>query len=200
MDAKKLLDGIITDVEAVKESNAKAVDIENLLAYLHGIDVNSFKDRPDFELEVMKQTNQTSIEEYKIKNAFQLEAFKSVITIGANACRAFMIMNGGAAIALLAFLGNIWNKSSTPNASKAIAISLAIFCAGVLASGLCAGLTYFSQSAYGNSQLTEHKKWFRTGQVFNILACVAGLLSLAAFGYGSFSAFEAMNAQLLNLK
>ncbi|MDK4215887.1 hypothetical protein [Pantoea agglomerans] len=200
MDAKKLLDAIIKDVEEVKESSVTAIETENLLAYLRDIDVDSFDDRPEFDLEEMKHTNQALLEEYKIKNAFQIETFKSVITVGANACRAFMIMNGGAAIALLAFLGNIWEKDSAPAASKAIALSLAIFCAGVLASGLCAGLTYFAQSAYGNSELAKNKKWALSGQILNVLACISGLLSLVAFGFGSFSAFEAMDAQLLKLK
>ena len=136
MEANKLLEGIIVDVEATKSAEANSINTDDLLNYLRSIDTDSFEPRPEIELEGIKHTNQVNLELLKIQNAFQIEVFKSVITVGANACRAFMIMNGGAAIALLAFLGNIWNKSSTPDASKAIAISLAIFCVGVLASGL----------------------------------------------------------------
>lgn len=197
MDAKNLLDGIIADVISAKESEARTVDIDNLLNYLKGIDIEKFKDRPSFELENFKHSKQYEIEVFKIENAAQLEAFKSVITVGANACRAFMIMNGGAAIALLAFLGNIWNKNSTPDAAKGIAISLGVFCFGVIASGFCAGFTYLAQSFYGNSLLGVNKRWLNAGHFVNALACLSGLLSLFAFGYGAYSAFSAMSAQLI---
>nr|WP_310616674.1 hypothetical protein [Pantoea cypripedii] len=197
MDARKLLEGIITDIEAVKQSNATAIEIENLLTYLRGINTDSFNEKPDFELEGMKHNNQSAIEMFKVNNAIQLEAFKSTIAVGANACRAFMVMNGGAAIALLAFLGNIWNKSSNPDASKAIALSLVVFCLGVLASGVCAGMTYFAQFSFGSSQLGQIKPWLWAGRITNALAILSGIASLIAFGYGANSAFIAMGAQLI---
>lgn len=197
MEAKKLLEGIIADVESAKSSNSKLIEIDNLLNYLNGINVDSFGERPDFELEALKHTNQFSLEEYKINSAAQLETFKSVIAVGANACKALMVINGGAAIALLAFLGNIWNKTSTPDAGKAIAISLAIFCFGVLASGLCATLTYLAQFSYGNAELGINKKWTLTGNVLNFFACFFGFASLVAFGIGSYTAFTAMDSQMM---
>ncbi|MDF7650770.1 hypothetical protein PUG42_19750 [Erwiniaceae bacterium L1_54_3] len=197
MEAKKLLEGIIADVESAKSSNTKLIEIDNLLNYLRGIDVDSFSDRPDFELEALKHNNQFSLEMFKINSAAQLETFKSVITVGANACKALMVINGGAAISLLAFLGNIWNKTSAPEAGEAIALSLAIFCFGVLASGLCATLTYLAQYSFGNAELGMNKTWARIGNVINILACVFGFSSLVAFGYGAYTAFTGMNAQLM---
>ncbi|WP_146109220.1 hypothetical protein [Pantoea ananatis] len=197
MEAKKLLEGIIADVVAAKSSNTKLIDIDNLLNYLNGIDVDSFSERPDFELESLKHSNQLSLEIFKINSAAQLETFKSVIAVGANACRALMVINGGAAISLLAFLGNIWNKTSTPKAGEAIALSLAIFCFGILASGICATLTYLTQFSFGNAELGNNKKWQRIGNILNVLACFFGFSSLVAFGAGAYTAFTAMNAQLM---
>ncbi|QHP55028.1 hypothetical protein EH203_14975 [Pectobacterium carotovorum subsp. carotovorum] len=197
MDSEKLIQNIINDVENVKSGGSEAIQIDSLLNYLEKIDTTNIKKNQEFILEGFKHQNSTELEFLKIRNAFQIESFKSVISIGANACRTFLIMNGGAAIALLAFLGNIWNKDSSANAAQAIAMSLVQFCVGVIFAGLCAGFTYFSQSCFTSSELGEQKKFLFTGYIFNTLACLFGIGSLIVFGLGTHSAYTSMIAQLV---
>jgi hypothetical protein len=77
------------------------------------------------------------------------EMFKSVISAGQVALRSVILINGGAAVALLAFIGSIWDKSTIDNLTiKKLLISMAGFVLGVLLGGVAASLTYLVQLLY----------------------------------------------------
>lgn len=194
MDNRDIIQQIIDDVTAARTSGTEAINADNLLKYLEGMRESQIY-KHDVQMELLKTNNQASIEIMKLNHAAELEAFRSVITVGANASRAFMVINGGAAIALLAFLGNIWNKSSTPEATSAIACSLLIFCLGVLASGVCSGFTYLAQFSTASSGLNSKKGWFYSAVCFNVIAVIAGATSLGLFGYGAYATYTSMGSQ-----
>jgi hypothetical protein len=106
-----------------------------------------------------------------------------------------MIINGGAAIALLAFLGNVWNKDSSPDVLSSILGSLLIFCIGVLCSGVCSGFTYLAQYCYATSELGSDSKWKMGGDVNNIIAILSGVSSLILFGVGAYVTYASMGNQ-----
>ena len=135
MTSSELLELIKKDVSDVKQQGSETIPVDNLLHYLSEIDVTEQPEANALTLEGIKHQNSTQLEIMKIENSFQIESFKAAISIGANACRTFLIMNGGAAIALLAFLGNIWNKNSSAEAASAIASALYLFCGGVVLAG-----------------------------------------------------------------
>ncbi|EIV9530877.1 hypothetical protein MBN47_005262 [Klebsiella aerogenes] len=197
MNSHELLEQIKHDVSAAKNDAMDSIPIDNLLNYLSEIDVSEDVERNEVALEGIKHSNSTQLEVLKIENIFQIESFKAAINIGANACKTFLIMNGGAAIALLAFLGNIWNKSSTPDAAYAVAGALFLFCIGVVLSGVCAGLSYFSQAFFVSSELGKHKYRLRCGHAMNALACICGAGSIIVFAYGAYTAYISMIAQLV---
>ncbi len=197
MNSSELLNQIKKDVNQAKSDGVEVIPVDNLLNYLSGFDVNVHPQLNEINLEGYKHQNSTQLEIMKIENNFQIESFKAAINIGANACRTFLIMNGGAAIALLAFLGNIWNKSSSIEAASAVAAALFLFCGGVVLAGLCSGLSYISQSLFAASVLGTHKGYLWGGHIINTLACLAGAGSVAIFAYGSYSAYQSMIAQLV---
>ncbi|MEN0629458.1 hypothetical protein AAIG33_18770 [Phytobacter ursingii] len=197
MNSADLLDLIKKDVVAAKESGVEAIPIENMLNYLSNINVENEDENHAIVIEGVKHQNSTQLELLKIENNFQIESFKAAINIGANACKTFLIMNGGAAIALLAFLGNIWNKSSSTESATAIAAALVLFCGGVLLAGLCAGLSYFAQCFFASSYLGSRKFHLWAGYIINGLACLSGTGSMVVFAYGSYSAYQSMIAQLV---
>ncbi len=197
MNSYELLEQIKHDVSAVKNDGMDSIPVDNLLNYLSEIDVSESTESNEVALEGIKHSNSTQLEILKIENIFQIESFKAVINIGSNACKTFLIMNGGAAIALLAFLGNIWNKSSTSEAASSVAGALFLFCIGVVLSGVCAGLSYLSQSLFVSSELGKHKFRLRCGQTMNALACICGAGSIIVFGYGAYTAYLSMIAQLV---
>ncbi|HGL5978090.1 TPA: hypothetical protein ACKFKV_003869 [Klebsiella oxytoca] len=197
MNSSELLALIKKDVSDVKQNDAETILVDNLLNYLSEIDVTEQPEDNALTLEGIKHQNSTQLELFKIENNFQMESFKAAISIGANACRTFLIMNGGAAIALLAFLGNIWNKSSSTEAASAIATALVLFCMGVVLAGVCAGFSYISQSLFVSSELGNKKSQLYWGRAINLMACISGAGSIFIFAYGSFSAYQSMIAQLV---
>ena len=117
--------------------------------------------------------------------------FKSVVEAGINALKSSMIINGGAAIALLAFIGNILKE---PKASSVISVScigyaLLIFVLGTGFGGTATGSRYLSQFFYSKAlekMLTGKEKSFSLyiGHIINFLTVTLGILSFAAFFYG----------------
>ena len=73
--------------------------------------------------------------------------FKAVIESGKTALTTVMLVNGGAAVALLAFIANMAAKVDSPIKLYAIAGALMWFVMGVLLAALATGTTYLTQSA-----------------------------------------------------
>ncbi|SRR6266852_2927538 len=147
-----------------------------------------------------------------------LESFKTAIDSGKNALQTAILINGGAAVALLAFLGNILTKDTPSRASLKFPLSAALLCfgLGVLASALAAAFVYFAQSAHARQVevnvnsieasragkdteaadlLQNAKAYHRTGLRRNLVAIWFGVASLVFFFAGlcwAFCAFWAM--------
>lgn len=194
MAVKDVLEKITADVKATKAAGFDKIDIEKMLIYLDTLNAEKEYNH-DIQMELLKSSNVSEIEFAKLNHAASLEAFRSVITVGTNAAKAFMIINGGAAISLLAFLGNIWNKDSSSAAISTITVSLLIFCMGVLCSGACSGFTYLAQICYASSDLRTKKVWHSAGNINNFIAILTGLSSLVLFGVGAYVTYTSMGSQ-----
>ena len=59
-----------------------------------------------------------------------------------------MLINGGAAVALLAFMGKIWGTTTSPEVAGNISMAIFLFCIGIFLSALASGVTYISQSLH----------------------------------------------------
>jgi hypothetical protein len=118
-------------------------------------------------------------------HAWNLEGFRQVISLGQSALKSLMLINGGAAVALLAFLGNLLaQKLAIP--LLPFADSMRSFVSGVALSAAAYGLTYFSQLCYDNSG----KSWQVTGRVLHVLTSLVAAAALAAFLWGSSLAYQ----------
>ena len=84
----------------------------------------------------MTKTNNRDFEQWKLENQANLtiwaEQFKAAVSAGENALKSVILINGGAAIALLAFVGSIWDKSANDIDVNKLLISMVIFVAGTL--------------------------------------------------------------------
>lgn len=92
---------------------------------------------------------------HKMEHESKLEMFKSVISSGANAIKAAMLINGGGAVALLAFAGKVSENKNNYVDINFLSTALFFFCLGVLMSAVASGTTYFAQklyTAYGNTK------------------------------------------------
>lgn len=80
----------------------------------------------------------------KADNTMQLELTKATCVAGQGALKTTIIMNGGASVALLAFIGNTWIHKG--NGVASLSIALFLFAAGVLSGCAASGATYLAQS------------------------------------------------------
>jgi hypothetical protein len=93
-----------------------------------------------------------------------------------------VLINGGAAIAILTFLGNVWAKDPiTHKAAGALAWPLELFLIGVGLGAVTAALAYVSQSCFG-------RRWNKASTYFQGLAVAATAAEIAAFIWGLLSA------------
>lgn len=118
--------------------------------------------------------------------------FDSVIEAGQTALKGAMLINGGAATALLAVIAEAFKSKDGLLPSLVPHLSLAWLCfvSGLGLAGLALGCRYFSQHAYSDNA-------FRRGDRWNTASRASGVSSLLAFFLGSLIAFFAFRTPLL---
>lgn len=122
--------------------------------------------------------------------AWQLKNMEGVLELARASLRAFMLVNAGACVALLAFLGNVWTKGVY---GEPFIIALAMFAGGVFTAALATAFSYLTQLYYSSDDEKEHA----TGRGWHKASAFVALASLVVFGCGvgqSVSAFRAQPA------
>ena len=89
----------------------------------------------------------------------QSECFKSIITMGQNALKSIIMINGGASVAFIAFLNNNLSKFLLDDILSKVYLSLwyalIAFGVGTLLASAGYGLAYFTQGKYYNDSLRQ---------------------------------------------
>lgn len=187
MKAKDVVANIKTAVEATKAEGHSTVSIDALMTFLEGMDKEAEIDSHYQSLEHQsrltnfKAENDRHIAAVNNANTHSLEMFRSVITTGQSALKSSMIINGGAAVALLAFSGKIWQTETSQVVANSLTASIIYFCLGVLLVTSAAGTTYLAQYAYSSN-------WYKAGHTANIYGIFAVVGSYALFALGAFTA------------
>ena len=123
------------------------------------------------------------LEKYKFDLNLKLETFKSLVTHSAEGFKFLSLANGGAAVALLTYLGSFGNKAvKAPNMSDPMLWFLAgLVCAG--AGWFFAYMTQYRhyQAEIGMSTDERHLFWWWP-------AAIAYAVSLALFAVGCWRA------------
>lgn len=126
--------------------------------------------------------------------------------------RALLIINGGAAIALLAFIGNLVPPSEYANLPKInpCITSLMWFALGVAVTAFAMAFAYFTNFFYGSASVErtrsyEHpyihetqksRRWIKIGLTFHGIAVVFGLIAVVFFMLGIYEVNEMIKAFL----
>jgi hypothetical protein len=182
MNAKEFAQSLKTQIETLKNEGVDSLGSDNLITYLSGyIENNS-----DADIELHKASLQKWVEEHKHFHSQRIELFKSVIQAGQSALKTAFLMNGGASLALLTFIGHLSKSPITQGKVPALAESLSTFVLGVIISALATGTTYLSQWFF-HGYSSPHQK---TGFALNVLAILLGLLSYIIFAIGSYRSYR----------
>jgi len=182
-------------IESTKQNGIDKVSIQDLEAYAARLE-ETVNDSPEGA-----DAGEANMERYRADlNAWisarqhqyehNLEMLRSVITVGQSALKSALLINGGAAVAVLAFLGRLFTGESASLSIGCLSLALLLFVWGVLAAAVAAGATYLSQAGYGG----EFGSWSRKVGIGGHVVAVFGVIAAYGFfGFGAWQAYTAIN-------
>ena len=182
MDSNQVIIEIRQQLEIVKNNGNDAVSIDGLDEYLETLSKNTSESK-DILLAHYTAEHQLNIEKYKAKNSSWRELFKATASHAQAAIKLQALINGGAAVALLAFIGRIWSPDFSNTAiANYIAFALILFCYGVGSAALTQMFSYTSQHCF-----TYDLKLL--AEVMRAFALSTALVSLILFFSGTYCAY-----------
>lgn len=183
MSTKQFATQMKAMIEDIKAKGTAAIHCDNLIAYLNEVKNSPEVEPTPIEIERYKADLQNWIESNKLTNEGKLEMFRSVIASGQNAIKSSFLLNGGASVALLAFIGHL--AQFQPAKVAPFSSCLLPFTYGVLAIAVTSGLTYLSQWLYASTHLRARQAGFG----FNVLCILLGFASYAFFAWGLYATY-----------
>lgn len=121
------------------------------------------------------------------------ELFEATVRFEHAAIKPLYLLNGGAIVAAIAFLGN------APEYATGVVSPLKLWIAGLVLATATTGAGYFSQfyffksdgqDAKGNTKLAG--RWGKAGVVIRRFAYLFGAASIACFAFGAWRAVDAL--------
>lgn len=165
---------------------------------------------PEYERRLYEQNMALAQRMHDQEFEFSQSVGQAAINSGTFAIRTLVIVNGGAAVALLAFVGSLVSGDVEGFLDNLADLTSPImwFVWGVaLASGSvgCAYFTNYSIAASSSKKervwdhpyvtdTTASKWWYRASAAFQILSVAAGVASLVCFIYGMVDVRDAITA------
>jgi hypothetical protein len=192
MTSRQLLHEFRLAVTQVKDVGRKTIRVSALERFLNELEGAANEDGEldgvEFEskLAAFRAENERNIAQYQAQQADALEMFRSVIQTGQSALKGVILINGGAAVAMLAFIGNLATRNSpNPMPLAPFTLPMLYFAFGVLAGALAGGGTYLTQLFY--SQARD-----RTGVTLHVVTIVLTIAAYALFAAGAVTARSAV--------
>ena len=171
-------------IEDIKAKGTAAIYCDNLIAYLSEVQNSPEIEPTPIEIEQYKADLQNWIESNKHNHEGKLEMFSSVITYGQSAIKSSFLLNGGASVALLAFIGHLaqFKAVKVPE----FGACLLPFAFGVLAIAVTSGFAYLTQWLYASTQPLARK----VGFAFNLLCIALTFSTYGFFAWGLFATYR----------
>lgn len=187
------LELLSAELEKLKTTGHTAVALEVLIPYVNALVAAARSADPEGERQRIELNFEGQVEHYRAEMDTRLEMFKSVIEAGQSALRSLSLLNGAAAIALLAFLGNVLSHPTIMGIATIPGMSRSMACfaigVGLAACGFVA--RYFSQASHGQEFSADPATAWKWGVRIRNVAICSALASLAIFFVGVWFAFKA---------
>lgn len=133
-----------------------------------------------------------------------LHSDRAGVDIGISALKTSVFINAGALVALLTFLGQLWDKADAPR--QQILCSVHYFVYGLIAAAAAFITAYFYQSCVTASYMPalkeiplssnpQPRRLSHFTSIFRVLMILAGLASFILFVIGTFSTFNTLTAR-----
>lgn len=192
MDAKDIIQitrDAITEAEGQGVTNISPESLKQLLANLEQaiepVEASTPREA-ETRLELYKAELGLWLSQHQHVQSWQLENFRSVIILGQSAMKSVILINGGAAVALLAFLGHAISAKLPVTLVAPIAQSLFLFVVGVILASVSLGTTYASQMFYALTGKAAHY----LGVVFHLATVLLTICAYIWFFRGAYHAIS----------
>lgn len=200
MNAGDVLNIIENAVLQVNQTGQKVISIDALLHMLVSLRSHAGEETkqpldPVILTAHWKNENDRNIAQYNAQSAAALEMFKSVISYGQMTLKGALLINGGAAVAMLALISNLWGRVLDPFSMYHLAKAVTLFGTGVLSAGLAIGFTYVTQCSYERAM--ANSKYKLASYVVHGITVIIALISFIMFGMGIFQAYDAIIINLI---
>ena len=123
-------------------------------------------------------------------NAHAQETYKSMLSISVESMKALLLINGGAVVALLTFLGN---AKAGKELAQFSGVPLAAFVCGVVFSVLTFAFSYATQFALFNETVRPDSYRGPKHMAFLYISLLFVVLGLVAFVVGCFTSISALS-------
>ncbi|MHB8987679.1 MAG: hypothetical protein ACYC6S_02735 [Desulfobulbia bacterium] len=183
MEPAEVIDALKTALAVVKTEGQTTVTVDALERYLEGLRKDAGQ-----SAEIRRLEYQRTLASYDAETKHSIEMFKSVIEAGREALNALVLINGGAVVALLGFMGATISKGLPPALGASLTSPLLQFGFGVLMGALGFGARYFSQAFYSGKKR-------KAGIAFTLVAIGFAFVGYTLFGFGIYGAFSAFTTQ-----
>ena len=190
METRDAIDRLKSDLAVIKSQGQEAVAIERLEDYLSVLEKDAAS-----SLESRKLDYQGILASYDAKVKMDIELFKSVIEAGKEALNAVLIINGGAVIAFLGFLGSMLSKGGAEALGLKLTVPLCSFGFGVLSAALGFGIRYLAQLGFARRHSSA---WIKAGHGLNVVSIFMAVTSYVLFGYGVYNAYTAFVSHFMH--
>lgn len=135
------------------------------------------------------------IEKQKIIAESSNNLLQATITFAGATIKGLLLINGGAAIAILAFIGTLNNENDIFLAMN-LAYSLSYFGIGAATAVIVAMSSYIAQSLFHERYINETRFNFWTSEIFRAISIIFALVSISLFSYGLYSSADAFLGQI----
>ncbi|WP_223505517.1 hypothetical protein [Pseudomonas sp. GL-RE-29] len=168
------------EIDSAKKKGLSEVSLESLSNLVGMIETESHQtpegvDREQARIEQFKSSLVDWQNDNQRNHESQMEMLRATIATSHLAIKSALIINGGAAVAFLAFLGTAWSRFSGAAVKGLLASSLEHFVMGVMFTGVGAGVAYICQAAFGD-EFGKHSE-----KIGGVLRWLAVFLVLGSF-------------------
>lgn len=195
MKTNEVFEIIKNTIGTTREGGATQVSLDDLQAFVQELEKTASLTPADVS------AGEAAMEAYKVDlsawvssrqqdHETDLEMLRSVITTGQSALKSSLLINGGASVAILGFIGSVWSDSKTTSMLPSLSISLLLFVWGVLSAAIAAGATYVSQAGYGREFGSKSQA---IGRFCHVVAVLGVVGAYAFFGLGAWRAYVAFS-------
>lgn len=181
MDSKQFATLMRDEIQNLEKQGTSNILCSNLVMYLQSHIDNVQTSNPEIEIEKEKAFLQNWIESNKHRFETEREMFRSVISSGQNALKTGFLLNGGASVAMLAYIGQHGDKYV-----KEFSLSLINFVWGTVCISVSSGMVYICQRVFSDEKLRS-QKWVPFLDVATILI---GLSSFFFFVRAMYIAYD----------